>query len=273
MSSARDLLAVALLLAATVLGALWLPATWFHDHVVEKDGFLAITEPLADDPAFQRTLSDSAVETILGDDRLPAWVQERLTPLAEEQATALTGTGVYTTMWEATMAELHGALFTPGASELDVDLGPAIDRILTPVEERLPIEIPRPEDPTITLASIPDVPLLTRIAGLTPWATWTGPAALGLAALALMIAAHRRTMLTLAGLGGIMAGGAVWWLAQQIETVVPDSIDQAVFLGPIVQVFQDRFETAMMPQGVILLGAGALVTAVGLVLVGLHRRP
>ena len=55
--------------------------------------------------------------------------------------------------------------------------------------------------------------------------------------------------------------------------MVPDSIDQAVFLGPIVQVFQDRFETAMMPQGVILLGAGALVTAVGLVLVGLHRRP
>lgn len=273
MSSARDLLAVALLITATVLGALWLPAIWFHDNVVEQDGFLAITEPLADDPAFQRTLSDSAVEMILGDDRVPGWIQERLTPLAEEQTAELTGTGVYTTMWGTTMTELHGSLFTPGASDLDVDLGPAIDRILTPVEERLPVEIPRPDDATITLASIPDVPLLTRAAAFTPWATWTGPVALGLAVLALMIAAHRRTMLTFAGLAGIMAGGAVWWLGQRIETVVPDSIDQAAFLGPIVQVFENHFQAAMMPQGVILLGAGALVTAVGLVLVGLHRRP
>ena len=46
--------------------------------------------------------------------------KERLTPLAG-QAAELTGTGVYA-MWEATMAELHGALFTPGPSDLDVDL-------------------------------------------------------------------------------------------------------------------------------------------------------
>lgn len=142
MTTARDLLALVLLLGATVLGAVWLPATWLHDHLVERDGFLAITGPLADDPEFQRTLSDSAVEKIVGDERVPGWIQERLTPLAEQQAATLTGTEVYATLWAATMAELHHALFTPGASELDVDLGPAIDRILAPVEERLPIDIP-----------------------------------------------------------------------------------------------------------------------------------
>ena len=76
-SSVRDVLAVALLCAATLLGALWLPATWIHDHVVERDGFLAVTAPLAEDPEFQRTLSDSAVETILEESRLPGWAQER----------------------------------------------------------------------------------------------------------------------------------------------------------------------------------------------------
>ncbi|MGP9537695.1 hypothetical protein ACT3SP_06760 [Brachybacterium sp. AOP43-C2-M15] len=272
MSTARDLLALLLLIAATVLGALWLPATWFHDHVVEREGFLAVTVPLAEDPAFQRTLSDSAVDKVLGEERVPGWIQDRLTPLAEEQAENLTGTDVYATMWAATMAELHGALFAPGASDLEVDLSPAIERILTPVEEHLPVTIPRPEETTVTLATIPDVPLLPVLSSVTPWAQWAGPAALVLLAAALLIAAHRRTMTALAGLGGILAGSAVWWLGAQIRTVVPDAVDQTAFLGPIVQVFEGRFETAMVPQGVILLGAGALVMSFGLVLIGLRRR-
>src|SRR5699024_12306554 len=97
-------------------------------------------------------------------------------------------------------------------------------------------------------------------------------AALVLLAAALVVAGHRRTMPALAGLGGIAAGAAVWWLAAGIERLVPDRVDQAAFLGPIVQVFEDRFQTALVPHGVILLGAGALVMSLGLVLMGLHRR-
>ena len=272
MSTARDLLALILLLGATVLGALWLPATWLHDNVVERDGFLAVTVPLADDPQFQRTVSDSAVAEIMGDGRIPGWLEERVTPLAEEQAENLTGTEVYGTLWEATIGELHHALFTPGASALDVDLVPVIDTILTPVEKHLPIDIPRPESAAVTLATIPDVPLLPALSALTPWAHWAGPAALVLLAAALLVAGHRRTMLALAGLGGIAAGAAGWWLAAGIERLVPERVDQAAFLGPIVQVFEDRFQTALVPQGVILLGAGALVMSLGLVLMGLHRR-
>ncbi|MDN6400059.1 MAG: hypothetical protein L0K01_06340 [Brachybacterium sp.] len=272
MTTVRDFLALVLLLGATVLGALWLPASWVHENVVEREGFLAITTPLADDPEFQRLLSDSAVQEILGGDRVPGWIQEQLTPLAQEQAEKLTGTDVYGTLWEASMVELHHALFTPGASELDVDLAPAIDRILTPVEEHLPIEIPRPDDATVTLATIPDVPLLTALSAVTPWAHWAGPAALVLLVLALLLGGHRRTLLALAGLGGIVAGSSVWWLGTRIEAVVPDAVDQATFLGPLVQEFEAAFQAAMTPHGVILLGAGALVTAVGVVLMGLHRR-
>ena len=165
------------------------------------------------------------------------------------------------------MSELHHALFTPGASPLEVDLAPAIDRILEPVEQHLPVEIPRPEDPTVTLATVPDVPLLTGLSAVSPWAHWAGPVAPGLLALAPLTGGHR-----LAGLGGILAGAAVWWLGTRVEAVVPDAVDQAVFLGPIVQEFELRFQAAMTPQGVILLGAGALATAIGVVLMGLHRR-
>lgn len=273
MSSVRDLLAVALLLLATVLGALWLPASWVERTLIDQEGFLGVTAPLADDPDFQRTLTDSAVEQVLDDERVPGWIVERVTPLAEEQAARLTGTDLYGALWETTMRELHGALFTPGPSDLEVDLGPAVDRILSGIEEHLPfgIEVPRPEDATVTLATIPDVPLLTRASALAPWAPRLGPLALLLALVALTVAAHRRTMLALAGFGAVVAGGAVWWLAAQIETVVPDSVDQAEFVGPVVQVFEELFTAEVMPQGVILLGVGALVAAVGLVLIGLRR--
>src|SRR5699024_191069 len=153
----------------------------------------------------------------------PGWLQERLTPLAEEQAAKLTGTDVYGTLWEASMSELHHALFTPGASRLEVDMAPAIDRILDPVEQNLPVEIPRPEDPTVTLATLPHGRVVTSLSAGGPWAQWAGPAALGLLALALLIGGQRRTLLALAGLGGILAGAAVWWLGARIEAVVPDA--------------------------------------------------
>lgn len=272
MTTVRDLLAVVLLLCATVLGALWLPGVWVHENVVDRDGFLAITVPLGDDPEFQRVLSDGAVDEILGDEKVPGWIQEQLTPLAEEQAAELTGTDVYGVLWEQSMTALHDALFTPGPSALEVDLEPVVERILTPVEKRLPFDIPRPEDTTITLATIPDVPLLTTLSDLAPWAHRAGPAALVLAVLALLIGVHRRILLVLAGIGGMLAGAGVWWLGARIESVVPDAVDQAVFLGPIVQEFEQRLQTAMTPHGAILLGVGALVTTVGVVAMGLTRR-
>ena len=258
-----------------MLGALWAPATWVERTVIDQQGFLAVTQPMADDAEFQRTLTDSAVTEILGDERVPDWISERVTPLAEEQAARLAGTELYGSLWDVTMRELHGALFTPGPSDLEVDLGPAVDSILTGIEDNLPfgIEVPRPDDATVTLATIPDVPLLTTASDLAPWADRLGPIALLLVLVALTVAAHRRITLTLVGAGGILAGVAVWWLAGSIESVVPDAVDQAVFLGPVVQVFQERFTTEVMPQGVIMMGAGALVMAVGLVLMGLRRNP
>ncbi|MBP2410668.1 hypothetical protein [Brachybacterium fresconis] len=272
MSTVRDLLAVLLLIAATVLASLWLPAVWLQSHVVDRSGFLEITQPLADDPAFQRTLTDGAVETILSDENMPEWISDPLTPIAQEQAARATDTEVYTTVWDAAMIELHGALFSPGTSELEVDLAPVIDALLTGVEDQVPLlDVPRPDSAAVTIATIPDVPLLTHATILDPWAQRAGPIALGLAVLALLIARRRRGMLMTAGLGTMIAGLATWALAQRITDLVPDRVDQAAFLGPIVQAFEQRFTGDVTPQGVILLGVGALVAATGLVLIGLRR--
>lgn len=273
-SSLRDLLSVLLLTAATLLGALWLPGAWIERNVVDEDGFLAITQPLAEDAALQRTLTDGAVDEALDHDLVPGIVADRAAPMLQDQAPRVTGTPAYAQVWDTAMVELHGALFTPGASPLDVNLLPLIDSLLTGVEDTLPLidDLPRPGDATVTVASIPDVPLLHHATVLDPWAHRIGPIALGLAVLAVVIAGHRRLLLTLAGLGAVLAGLATWLLATRIADLVPDAVDQAPFLGPIVQVFEQRFTAEVMPQGVVLLGAGALVAAVGLVLIGLRRR-
>lgn len=271
-SSARDLLAALLLTGALLLGALWLPGAWIDRNVVEQSGFLAITEPLAADEAIQRDISDSAVEKVLDDDRIPGWVADQLAPLIQDQAPKLTGTQGYATLWDGTMRDLHEGLFTSGASDLEVDLSPVIEQMLDAVDGSLPVKIPRPENATITLTTIPDVPVLTTAQTVAPWFSWAGPAALVLAALALLVAAHRRAMLALAGVAGIIAGALTCLLAGTIGTLVPNSIDQADFLGPIVQAFETQFAADVMPQGVIILGVGALIATVGLVLVGVHRR-
>ena len=242
-SGLRDLLSTLLLLGALLLGAAW---------------------PLADDPAFRTTLTDSAVEQILGDDAVPAWLQDTLTPLAQDQASSLAGTDAYATMWDATMEQVHGALFTPGGAPVQVDLAPGIDTILDGVETHLPITLPRPDSADVTLFTVPDVPLLHHATVLDPWAQRLGPIALGMALLALLIGRHRRGLLVVAGIVAAAAGGLDCLMAARIEQVVPDAVDQATFLGPLVQVFEARF---------VLMGAGALVAVAGLVLVGLHRRP
>ncbi|WP_114856520.1 hypothetical protein [Brachybacterium sp. YJGR34] len=273
MSSARDLLAALLLTVAAVLGALWLPGVWLAQNVVDRDGFLAIAQPLAEDPEAQREVSDAAVEHLLDDDRIPGWAEERLTPVLQEQAPRITGTPAYATLWEQTMVELHDGLFTPGEQTLAVDLTPVIDDLLGAVEEQVPlVELPRPEEASVPVATVPDVALLNRLVQLAPWTHWAGPIAGVLVLLALLVAAHRRALLTLAGVAGIVAGGLLCLLAGNITTLVPASVDEADFLRPIVGAFEAQFTADLMPQGVIVLGVGALCAAAGMVMVGLHRR-
>lgn len=277
MSAVRDVIAVLLLLAAGVLGAFWIPATWVERNVVDETGFLAIVDPLAEDTHFQRTLTDDAVKQVLHDDQLPGWVSERVTPFLQDQAAKATDNDLYARLWRETMLQLHGALFEPGASKLQVDLDPVVEDIVSGAEQSLPFQLPfrlpRPKAGTLTLATIPDVPLLTRAAVLDPWAHRSGPIALVLAVAGLLVGAHRRGLLVFAGVITALGGGLVCLLAENIAAVVPDLLDRAVFIGPLIQVFEQRFATDTSPQGVVLMGAGVLVAAIGIGLLGLVRRP
>lgn len=264
MTSLRDALASLLLLAATVLGALWLPAVWIADHVVDQDGFLAITQPLADDPEFRTTLTDQAVTALLGDERIPGWIADRIEPVAQEQAARLSETEAYDTMWRGAMVQIHHALLSPGADDVVVDLAPAADALLTRVEETVPLlDLDAPASLPFTVATIPGGSVLEKLAVLDVWGPRLGWAALACAVLAVLVAGHRRAALAGAGIAAILAAAAVWLLTEQVEALVPDRLDQADFIGPLLQVFEARLAADLAPQAMILAGAGAATVVAG----------
>lgn len=274
MRSLRDLLAAALLALAALCGAAWLPAAWLADNVVDQQGFLAITEPLSADAALQRELSDAAVEATLPTDTLPSWLLEKVEPFAQDQAARITQSPSYDTVWSSTMTDLHSALFSPGADELDADVAPLVDDLVSGIDQYLPFgwTVPRPDSVPVHLASIPDIPWIGQARAVTEHVHWLPVAGVAFLLLAIAVAADRRVMLAVAGVFLALAGAGVWLGAANLGTLVPGSIDQAPFVGPIVQVFEQRMAADLTPQAVMMLGAGALLAVVGLGLAGLRRR-
>lgn len=266
MTSLRELLASVLLLAAAVLGVLWLPAAWIAEHVVDEDGFLALTQPLADDPDFRATLTDQAVDALLEKGHVPGWIAERVEPVAREQAQQLAATDASDEIWRAAMVEVHTAILTPGADDIVVDLAPAADALLARVEEAVPLlDLDAPASLPVTIAQMPASPLLEGAVRLAPWAGRIGAAALVCAVLALLVAGHRRAALIGAGVAAVLAGAAVWVLGAQITVLVPDRLDQAAFLGPLLQVLEARFTADLEPQALVMAGAGAGAIVLGAV--------
>jgi hypothetical protein len=266
MSSLRDLICAGLLLIAMLLGVVWLPGVWLQQHVVQEQGFLEVTQPLGEDADVQRHLSDAAVDELLDSRLVPDRVADAVAPALQDQMPGLTSSTAYQSMWDATMTEVHTGLFAPGPTDLTLDLSPVSDTLLESVEDQLPfgITLPHPDHPTVTLTQIPDVPLLRHAEAVLPWAQWAGPAALVLALLAIGVAAHRRGALIGAGIAALLAGIIGVVLALAAGALVPNSVDQAEFLGPIVQAFETRLRADLLPQAAILSGGGALVVVLGL---------
>jgi hypothetical protein len=274
-STLRQLTSALLIVLAAVIGAAWLPGSWLQQHVVEEQGFLEIAEPLGEDASTQRALTDAAVDELLGSDMIPGSVRDGITPFAQDQAASFTTTSAYQEMWDGTMVSVHDGLFASGDSAIDVDLAPAVDALIDPVEEKLPfgISLPRPDHPTVTLATVPDLPVLRAAAQVLPYASWALPAMIVLVVLALLISDRRRATLLGAGVATMVAGGIGLLLAAGIGALVPASVDGSAFLGPLVQGFEARFSADISPRAAVMTGVGAGIVVVSAVLLAVVRRP
>lgn len=256
---AREVLAVILVVIGVVLGAASVPAIWLQHNVVDREGFLTIAQPLATDPDFQHDAVEETVAALRDASPLPAWAEDRLEPIVRDQAENLVDAEVFNAMWRASMAELHAQLFdSSGPLVLSVDVGPAIEAVLQPVNDLLPLglSVEAPQDTEVRLASVPRAGWLAWAAHLDPWAGRAGVAAVVCGVLALLVAPRRVGVLAGIGLALLVVAAVEALLAASIERIVPDAVDRAPILGGVVRAFEDRFAQDMTPQATWLAVAG-----------------
>lgn len=268
----RDLVAVLLALCAAAALALWAPATWARDHVVDRDGFLEIAKPLGANPQFQQDVSDAAVEGVLEQAKVPRVLTSLIEPTLQDQAAKLTQSEAFATIWSDSMGDLHTTLMDPAGGTVSADLNPYVDELVSPVGDAIGHEIDIPDADLLTLdiVTIPASPWPGRVTALASTAPWIGWAGIAAAVLSLLVARRRGAIGAVLGAALAVAGGALLLASQGIGAAIPASIDDARIVGTLVQAFEVRFGRDMVVPAVSLLGAGALALVVSLGAIGIH---
>lgn len=257
-------------------GAVSIPAVWLRDNVVDREGFLAVTHPLVDSSTFRQDVVEETVDLVASRSPLPQWANDRLEPLVRDGVTALAETQTAERMWDATMDETHAQLFgSAGPIEIAVDLQPAVDAVVVPVNDLLPgdYSIPVPKDTRVELAQVPRTQWLAFTQKLDPWAGRVQMAALVLGVAAILIASRRRVMLVAVGVAVAMMGLSAAVMAAGVEQWIPNVADQVPIVGLIVRAFEEKFAADVAAQipGFLGVGGGIVVIAGLALLIGRRR--
>lgn len=273
MTALRDLLAVLLTLAAACALGLWAPARWTQDTLVDAQGFEAVARPLADDPRFQQQVADSAVDGVLDQVHLPRALRGALEPELRTQTSKLAGTPAFAAIWGTATRDLHAALLDPRGGRVQADLRPYVRELTDPVGRALgvTIDVPDSDRLRLDLLVIPPSPWAARVTAFGDAGRWLGWVGIGSAMLALVVARHRGVIAALLGVCVLVAGGMLLLASRSVGALVPDAVDGAPVLGPLVQAFERDLASQMVTPSTGLLAAGGLTLVVALVAIGVQR--
>ncbi|GEM_PF-1950488 len=270
MSLARDLLAAVLVVLGAVGLALWAPSAWTQSTIVDRDGFLAVAEPLGGNEQFQQDVADAAVEGVLDQVDVPRFLRSPLETAIEGQAQKLTQSTAFATIWADSMDDLHATLMDPDGGTVVADLNPYVDELAAPIGETIGVDIDIPDTDVLhlTIITIPASAWPGRITAFGGLSSWIGWASLGAAALGLVLASRRGTIGIVLGVATLLAGAVLMLATQGVSALVPDSIENARILGTLVGAFEKRLAVDMFVPAIAQIGAGALVIVVSAVAVG-----
>lgn len=273
MSALRDLLAILLAVVAACALGLWAPARWTQDTLVDARGFEAVARPLADDPRFQQQVADSAVDGVLDQVRLPRALRGALEPELRTQTAKLAGTPAFGAIWGTTTGDLHSALLDPRGGRVQADLRPYVRELTDPVSKALGVTISVTDSDRLRLdiLVVPPSPWASRVTAFGHAGGWLGWVGIGSAVLALVVARHRGVAAAVLGVCVLVAGGALLLASRSVSALVPDAVDGAPILGPLVQAFERNLTGHMITPSTGLLGAGGLMLVIALVAIGAHR--
>lgn len=265
-------MAVVLAVCAAAALALWAPAAWTRDTIVDRDGFLRIAEPLGSNAAFQKDVSDAAVDGVLDQVKVPRAVKALVEPALQDQAQNLTQSDAFGTIWSDSMGDLHSTLMNPRGGQVSADLNPYVDDLIDPVGRKIGVTIRVPDTDLLTLpiVTIPASPWPGRVTAFAGTASWIGWAGLAAAVVSILLARRRGIVAAILGVLVLAGGAALLFATQGVGALVPDSVDHARILGTLVQAFEKRLGMDMMVPSFELMAGGALVLVIGLVATGVR---
>ncbi|MCB5273276.1 hypothetical protein BJG92_00795 [Arthrobacter sp. SO5] len=278
----RTFVSALAVLIGLFMAAVAVPAMWVDRNIVQEDGFVALTGPLGQDPAFQQRLASTAVGS-LGSDRMPAAVTDLVRPILDRAATSLSSLPGYPQAWTETLRKSHRLSFAdpstlpPGAdgvSALTLDVAPLVGLVAKQVADATSLPLRGPDQVLINIGQANHRQLVEQVSALAPMGYAVGVGALVAFALAFVAARRRWTVLVGIGAGALVLAGG-WKLATDAAGGV---VARTRSGNQVAELFKREFVAAASASyGQWVLAAavvGALLLVLGLVLrtVGGRRR-
>ena len=273
----RFLAALAFWLATTVALLVVVPATWVQRTIVDPDGYAALAERAASDPALQSAMAAelSARATALIAARNGGRVPADSTRVPAAAAAFTAGPSVPATFAQANRAA-HGWLFgdpRPGqdGSQWTVDLAPmlndpAIQQLLASYHVKVPETLSVPLTVSVSPTSPPvQQGALSRIGDWGSRATTAALVFCGVCALLTLLAARGRgRALTSLGISALLVGAAGWVGIEVGARYVNSALNSTTGnLRQIADVMVGHAEASLREWLNLTLGAGAALVVFG----------
>lgn len=267
MNFLRSTATVLLWLLTTVLLAVALPAMWAQQHLIDRDGYAALAQRAAADPALQSAMAGeltAQVGRLGGSD----------STVVRGIARAYTASSSFPPQFAQANAFAHRWLFT-GAVDSSVDSqGRWVIDFAPMLSDAAFVQTLR--DYNITVPSSVPIPLtapsalrpgaLHRFALWGPWASW-GLAVLtaGAAVLTLLAARRRGKAIAALGVSALLVGGAGWAAIELGQPQLRSALDQTSGLRRVAEAMAATAQDSMHEWLNVAMIAGAGLVIVGVI--------
>jgi len=277
----RFAVTVVLWLATTVALAVAIPAAWAQKNVVDEDGYAALAQKAAGDPALQSAaaaeLTTRAMALIAahGGGKYPVDGSQ-----VHDTATAFTASPSFPPLFAKANRAAHRWLFTDARSgdSWVVDVAPMLnDSSFLQILSTYNVKVPAPLTVPLT-ESVPSMSQslrqgqLSRLAAWGPWVSIGAAALSGLFGLLTLVTARRRgKALASLGVSTLLVGAAGWAGIEVGGRYIDDALNRTTGdIRRIADVMVGHAEASLhqwldltLVAGVALVGFGVLVAIVG----------
>lgn len=263
-------------LTTTLALALAIPAAWTQLHVVDADGYAALAQHAATDPALQSAMADelTARATTLaaehGGGRYPLEGSE-----VHEAAGAFTAGPAFAPLFAQANRAAHDWLFgDPAAAgngnQWAVDVAPMLnDPSIRPLLNRHNVTIPAKLTVPLTV-SMPRSMRQGRLSPLATWGPWVSVGAAALcgvcALLTLAVARRRGKALSSLGVSALLVGAAGWAGIEVAGRYLHDALNHTTGnVRVVAEVMAGHAEAGLHQWLNVTLFAGAALVALGVI--------